>query len=168
MAGMVNGPAIFLAQFAGDAAPFNSFEGMCGWAASLGYKGVQIPTWVDRLIDIDKAAESQTYCDELSGTARRPLPFGKNSCTCAASGQARSRADPASCSQRSRVGKLPLDCERLMRQSSAIDSLAPRHLPSAVRRPPSAVRRLTGWERRGAAAGARWRQKDRQGRKRCI
>ena len=43
MAGMVKGPAIFLAQFAGDAAPFNSFDGMCGWAASLGYKGVQIP-----------------------------------------------------------------------------------------------------------------------------
>ena len=42
---------------------------MCGWAASLGYKGVQIPTWVDRLIDIDKAAESQTYCDEIAGIA---------------------------------------------------------------------------------------------------
>ena len=43
MAGMVKGPAIFLAQFAGDAAPFNSFDGMCKWAASLDYKGVQIP-----------------------------------------------------------------------------------------------------------------------------
>ena len=43
MAGAVKGPAIFLAQFAGDAAPFNSFDGMCKWAASLGYKGVQIP-----------------------------------------------------------------------------------------------------------------------------
>ena len=42
MAGMVKGPAIFLAQFAGDAAPFDSFDGMCKWAASLGYKGVQI------------------------------------------------------------------------------------------------------------------------------
>ena len=70
MAGMVKGPAIFLAQFAGDAAPFNSFEGMCKWAASLGYKGVQIPTWVDRLIDIDQAAESQTYCDEIAGIAK--------------------------------------------------------------------------------------------------
>ena len=42
MAGMVKGPAIFLAQFAGDGAPFNSFAGICKWAASLGYKGVQI------------------------------------------------------------------------------------------------------------------------------
>ena len=54
MAGTVKGPAIFLAQFAGDAAPFNSFEGMCGWAASLGYKGVQIPAWDGRLIDLAK------------------------------------------------------------------------------------------------------------------
>ena len=70
MASLIKGPAIFLAQFAGDAAPFNSFGGMCKWASSLGYKGVQIPTWVDSLIDIGKAAESQTYCDELSGTAK--------------------------------------------------------------------------------------------------
>jgi sugar phosphate isomerase/epimerase len=70
MAGMVKGPAIFLAQFAGDAAPFNSFSAICAWAASLGYKGVQVPTWVDSLIDIDKAAESQTYCDELAGVAK--------------------------------------------------------------------------------------------------
>ena len=48
MAGMVKGPAIFLAQFAGDAAPFNSFDGICKWAAGLGYKGVQIPTWDGR------------------------------------------------------------------------------------------------------------------------
>ena len=42
MTGMVKGPAVFLNQFAGDTPPFNSFDGMCGWAASLGYKGVQI------------------------------------------------------------------------------------------------------------------------------
>ena len=69
MAGMVKGPAIFLAQFAGDAAPFNSFGGMCEWAASLGYKGVQIPSWDGRLIDLAKAASSKTYCDELAGIA---------------------------------------------------------------------------------------------------
>jgi sugar phosphate isomerase/epimerase len=69
MAGMVKGPAIFLAQFAGDAAPFNSFDSICKWAASLGYKGVQIPAWDGRLIDLGKAASSQTYCDELKGVA---------------------------------------------------------------------------------------------------
>ena len=67
----IKGPAIFLAQFAGDAAPFNSLDAICGWAASLGFKGVQIPTWDGRLIDLVKAAESKAYCDELRGTAAR-------------------------------------------------------------------------------------------------
>ncbi|MEM9224526.1 MAG: sugar phosphate isomerase/epimerase family protein, partial [Pseudomonadota bacterium] len=35
----------------------------------IGYKGVQIPTWDTRLIDVEKAAQSQDYCDELKGTA---------------------------------------------------------------------------------------------------
>lgn len=69
MAGMVKGPAIFLAQFAGDAAPFNSFDSIRKWAAPLGYKGMQIPAWDGRLIDLAKAASSQTYCDELKGVA---------------------------------------------------------------------------------------------------
>jgi sugar phosphate isomerase/epimerase len=63
----IKGPAIFLAQFMGDEAPFNSLENICKWAADLGYKGVQIPTWEDRLIDLKQAAESKTYCDELKG-----------------------------------------------------------------------------------------------------
>ena len=63
----IKGPAIFLAQFVDKQAPFNSLDGMCKWAADLGYKGVQIPTWESFLIDLDKAAESQTYCDELKG-----------------------------------------------------------------------------------------------------
>lgn len=65
----IKGPAIFLAQFAGDDAPFNSFKSICQWAASLGYKGVQIPSWDDRLFDLAKAAESQTYVEELQGIA---------------------------------------------------------------------------------------------------
>ena len=67
----VKGPALFLAQFAGDAAPFNSWDAICGWAASLGYFGVQIPSWDARLFDLAKAAESQTYCDEIAGVAAR-------------------------------------------------------------------------------------------------
>ena len=63
----IKGPAVFLAQFAGDESPFNSLDGMCKWASELGYKGVQIPTWDTRLIDVKKAAESKTYCDELKG-----------------------------------------------------------------------------------------------------
>ena len=67
MAKTMKGPAIFLAQFAGDAAPFNSLPAITKWAASLGYKGVQIPTWDARLIDLKKAATSKTYCDEIKG-----------------------------------------------------------------------------------------------------
>lgn len=63
----IKGPAIFLAQFMGDEPPFNTLEGICQWAAGLGFTGVQIPTWKSRLIDLEKAASSQTYCDELKG-----------------------------------------------------------------------------------------------------
>ena len=65
----IKGPAIFLAQFAGDTAPFNSFDAICEWASSLGYEGVQIPTWDARLFDVKKASDSRTYCDEINGVA---------------------------------------------------------------------------------------------------
>ena len=65
----IKGPALFLAQFAGDTAPFNSFAAITAWAGSLGYKGVQVPSWDARLIDLDKAATSKTYCDDLKGVA---------------------------------------------------------------------------------------------------
>ena len=67
----IKGPGIFLAQFAGDAAPFNTLEGMAHWAAKLGFVGVQIPTWDKRLFDLKLAAESKDYCDEILGTVRR-------------------------------------------------------------------------------------------------
>src|SRR5580692_5868407 len=63
----IKGPAIFLAQFLGDAAPFNSLQSICEWAKSLGFVGVQIPTWDSRCIDLQKAAESKTYADEIKG-----------------------------------------------------------------------------------------------------
>jgi sugar phosphate isomerase/epimerase len=64
------GPAIFLAQFAGDKAPYNSLKSIAKWAAGLGYKGVQIPAWDGRLFDIKKAADSKTYAQEIVGTCR--------------------------------------------------------------------------------------------------
>ena len=64
----IKGPGIFLAQFLGDSAPFNSLSSICQWAKSLGYAGVQIPTWDARCIDLKKAAESKTYADEIRGT----------------------------------------------------------------------------------------------------
>ena len=61
----IQGPAIFLAQFMGDQAPFDSLDNICKWAADLGYVGIQIPTWDSRLIDLEKASTSKSYCDDL-------------------------------------------------------------------------------------------------------
>jgi sugar phosphate isomerase/epimerase len=63
----IQGPAIFLAQFAADQAPFNKLESIAQWAAKLGYVGVQIPSWDTRLFDLKLAAESHTYCEEVRG-----------------------------------------------------------------------------------------------------
>jgi len=63
----IKGPAIFLAQFMGEKKPFNSLDGICKWASDLGYIGIQIPTLDSRLIDLEQAADSQDYCDELKG-----------------------------------------------------------------------------------------------------
>lgn len=63
----MKGPAIFLAQFVGSEAPFNTLDGLCRWASELGYKGVQIPSFERGLIDLSLAAQSQDYCDELKG-----------------------------------------------------------------------------------------------------
>ncbi|HEX8350831.1 MAG TPA: sugar phosphate isomerase/epimerase, partial [Hymenobacter sp.] len=63
----IKGPAIFLAQFSSDQPPFNSLESICAWAKGLGYKGIQIPTNDTRFIDLQKAAESKTYADEIKG-----------------------------------------------------------------------------------------------------
>lgn len=63
----MKGPAIFLAQFMGDEEPFNNLKSICEWVAGLGYKGVQIPTWDPRCVDLEKLANSKTYADEIEG-----------------------------------------------------------------------------------------------------
>ncbi|MDU5472669.1 MULTISPECIES: sugar phosphate isomerase/epimerase family protein [unclassified Pantoea] len=63
----LKGPGIFLSQFIGQQAPFNSLEGLAQWAASLGYKALQIPCNHPGIFDLPRAASSQTYCDEVRG-----------------------------------------------------------------------------------------------------
>jgi len=63
----IKGPAIFLAQFAGDEEPFNDLASIAKWMADAGYKSVQVPSWDGRLFDLDTAAESTDYCDEVKG-----------------------------------------------------------------------------------------------------
>lgn len=62
----IKGPAIFLAQFVGDDAPFDTLDNLGQWAASLGYKGIQVPT-DPKLFDLEKAAASKAYCDDVKG-----------------------------------------------------------------------------------------------------
>ena len=59
----IKGPALFLAQFAGDKAPFNSWDSITKWAADCGYVGVQVPSWDGRLIDLSKAAQAVSRLD---------------------------------------------------------------------------------------------------------
>ena len=63
----IKGPGIFLAQFLRNETPFNTLEGIVKWAGDLGYKGIQVPTWDNRAIDLDKAASSKSYCDDYKG-----------------------------------------------------------------------------------------------------
>ena len=65
----IKGPGLFLAQFAGDAAPYDSWDGITKWAASLGYVGVQVPSNDARLFDLDLAVTSQDWRDEFLGIA---------------------------------------------------------------------------------------------------
>lgn len=64
----IKGPAVFLAQFAADESPFHSLDAIGSWVSDCGFKGVQIPSWDKRLIDLATAAESVDYCDKLKGT----------------------------------------------------------------------------------------------------
>jgi sugar phosphate isomerase/epimerase len=67
MATQIKGPAVFLAQFMTGEPPRNNLEGLARWASGLGFKGVQLPAWDKSIIDLDQAAVSQDYCDELKG-----------------------------------------------------------------------------------------------------
>jgi len=66
----MKGSALFVAQFVSDHVPFDSWDAITRWAADCGYKGVQVPTWENKLFDLDKAASSKDYCDEFKGVAK--------------------------------------------------------------------------------------------------
>ena len=61
----MRGPGIFLAQFMSAEAPFDTLANIAHWAASQGYKAIQLPTLGTQFIDLERAAEDQNYCDEL-------------------------------------------------------------------------------------------------------
>ncbi|MBI1197017.1 MAG: TIM barrel protein [Phenylobacterium sp.] len=63
----LKGPGIFLAQFAGPTPPFDRLDTIAAWAAGLGYEGVQLPTGPGSFVDLEQAAGSQAYCDDIKG-----------------------------------------------------------------------------------------------------
>ena len=63
----LRGPGLFLAQFIGPAAPFDTLDGLAGWAAGLGFRALQIPTSTPHIFDLALAADSQAYCDDVAG-----------------------------------------------------------------------------------------------------
>tara|TARA_B100001109_G_C18844325_1_gene466031 strand:+ start:337 stop:1392 length:1056 start_codon:yes stop_codon:yes gene_type:complete len=67
----IRGPAIFLAQFADDQSPFSSLEEIASWASALGFTGVQIPSWDNRLFDLETAANSKSYCEDIQETLHK-------------------------------------------------------------------------------------------------
>ncbi|MDR3510770.1 MAG: sugar phosphate isomerase/epimerase [Caulobacteraceae bacterium] len=62
----IQGPGIFLAQFASATPPFDRLETIADWAAEFGYVGIQLPTTTS-LFDLERAAASKTYCDDVAG-----------------------------------------------------------------------------------------------------
>lgn len=63
----IKGPGVFLAQFIGNEPPFNTLDGLAEWASGLGFQALQIPCNHPAIFDLQQAANSQTYCDEISG-----------------------------------------------------------------------------------------------------
>ncbi|MEO3989614.1 sugar phosphate isomerase/epimerase family protein [Pseudocitrobacter cyperus] len=63
----IKGPGIFLSQFIAGDAPFNTLDGLAEWAAGLDYQALQIPCNHPAIFDLEQAAVSQTYCDDIRG-----------------------------------------------------------------------------------------------------
>ena len=63
----IKGPGLFLAQFMDEHPPFDSLSAIAPWVAAMGYCGVQVPANDPRCINLQLAATSDSYCDELKG-----------------------------------------------------------------------------------------------------
>ena len=68
----IKGPGIFLAQFIGTEAPFNTLDGLAEWAAGLGFKALQLPCNHPGIFNLEQAAASQNGRLMLCITSRVP------------------------------------------------------------------------------------------------
>jgi sugar phosphate isomerase/epimerase len=63
----IDGPGVFLAQFIAPEPPFDRLCTLAAWAAEKGFRAVQLPTFNPAIFDVENAAESDAYCDEVKG-----------------------------------------------------------------------------------------------------
>jgi sugar phosphate isomerase/epimerase len=68
---LIKGPAIFLAQFMSDEAPFNCLDDAARTMGEMGYRGLQLHSNDPRCMNLELAASSKDYCDELRGTCAK-------------------------------------------------------------------------------------------------
>ena len=67
----IQGPGLFIAQFISDESPFHSLDSIAAWAGGLGFKGLQLPSNDARFLDLQQAAESKSYCEDLRATLQK-------------------------------------------------------------------------------------------------
>lgn len=65
--GTMRGPGVLLSQFVGDAAPFDTLEGVVGWLVGQGYVGVQVPVHDSRLIALEQVARDEAQARAFRG-----------------------------------------------------------------------------------------------------
>lgn len=66
----MKGPAIFIAQFLGNEAPYDTLENLCEWAKDNDYKAIQIPVWETKLFDLQKIATDKIYAQEYKANIK--------------------------------------------------------------------------------------------------
>ena len=67
----IKGPALFIAQYVDADLRLSTLEGLCAFAAELGFKALQIPTFLPHIFDLARAAESRDYCDDVRAVLAR-------------------------------------------------------------------------------------------------
>jgi sugar phosphate isomerase/epimerase len=64
----IKGPGLFIVQFVDADARLSTLEGIAAFAAECGFTALQMPTFYPKIFDLEQAAESQSYCDDMLGT----------------------------------------------------------------------------------------------------
>src|SRR4051794_9279326 len=63
----IKGPSLFIAQFINADPRLATLEGLAAFAAECKFTALQIPTFFPKIFDLEQAAQSQSYCDDVLG-----------------------------------------------------------------------------------------------------